>query len=433
MDHAGESNSEQRTLPPRNGMPRTLRASRPDPEAWPLLRISNLFVGNPERFALSRIRRIWKYAAWALGGRMPVSAVREREIDGPSGPVRIRIYRPTNSQEPCPGFVWFHGGAFMVGGIDTADPICRHIAQVSGAAVVAVQYRLAPEHDLYAGREDGLAAVSWINRNGPSIGIDGSRIAVGGDSAGGNIAAAIAQEWVRRGEPALRLQVLVYPATNLVDEFPSLKENARGYLITAESINWIKGVLGKFNGRDVWLSPAYNENWTGLAPALILTAGFDPIRDDGLAYAQRLRDEGIPVELLHYPGQFHGFVNFDAILRTSRDALHRIATSLAGALEARADDAPNRTIEIGPRGAVRQTLLSDLFVASLLAGEWAERKRDRLFGQLWPWPVPRAVRKLKFVTSPATTARHHLAYRYAKLEARETYNVSVESSTRKSP
>jgi acetyl esterase len=390
-------------------------------------------VRTPQGHALPRIRRFWNYAARALSGRTPVATVQERLIDGTSGNIRIRVYGPSKSDAPSPALIWFHGGGFMVGGLDTADPICRQIASISGAAVVAVQYRLAPEHDLYAGREDGFAALDWIARNGVSIGIDASRLAVGGDSAGGNIAAAIAQECARRKGPKLRLQVLVYPATNLADEFPSLRENARGYLVTAETIDWIKGILGQFNAQDAWLSPAHNENWVELAPALILTAGFDPIRDDGLAYAKRLRAEGIPVELLHYPGQFHGFVNFDAILRTSRDALHRIATSLAVALADNSNQSAelepiSRTIEIGIQENVRQTLLSDVVIASLLAGEWLELKRDRFLGRLWPWQLPPIVLKLKSAISPATTIRHYLATRYAKLHACETFTIKSASS-----
>ena len=201
--------------------------------------------------------------------------------------------------------------------------------------VVSVRYRLAPEHDLYAGRADCLAAVEWLAREGHTLGIDGARLAVGGDSAGGNLAAAVSQRCTEQGGPALRLQVLVYPATNLSVEFPSKQENAAGSLLTSDGIDSIHDILRERDAdhlADPWVSPALNPQLAGLPPALVLTAGFDPIRDDGLGYTQLLREAAVPVELLHYPGQFHGFVNFDGVLRSARDALERIGTALRAAL-----------------------------------------------------------------------------------------------------
>lgn len=408
-----------------NGMPHLLRTPRPDPETWPILRLSNLFDREPRGRSLSGIRSAFKDTAQAIGARTPVANVTERVIKGPSGDIALRIYKPTDGEQLRPAFVWFHGGAFLIGGLETANSICRRIARVSGAIVVSVKYRLAPEHNLYASREDGYAAVEWIARNGALIGIDTSRIAVGGNSAGGNISAAIAQECVRRGGPALQLQVLVYPATNLADEFPSLQENAHGYLLTAKAIEWIKSILGEVDAHDVRLSPAFNKNWHGLAPALIMTAGFDPVRDDGLAYAQLLRQQGIPVELLHYAGQFHGFLNFDALLRTSRDALRRIATSLAAAFadpsERHASQAPDRTIEIATAQTFPDTVLSDIVITSLQTGEWIERKRNRLLAAVWPWSLSASLPSMRPLLSPVTATRYFLANQYAELEVRETY------------
>lgn len=413
-----------------NGMPGLLRTRRPDPETWPILKLSNLFGREPRGQNLSGVRDSLKKTAKVMGAGTPVASVEERVIEGPSGTITFRVFKPSGADHLRPAFVWFHGGAFLMGGLDTADSICRRIASVSGAVVVAVQYRLAPEHDLYACREDGYAAVEWIARNGASIGVDSTRLAVGGDSAGGNISAAIAQECVRRGGPTLQLQVLVYPATNLADEFPSLQENARGYLLTAEAINWIKSVLGEPDAYDPRLSPAFNKDWQGLAPAMIITAGFDPVRDDGLAYAQLLRSEGIPVELLHYPGQFHGFINFDAVLRTARDALHRIGESLATAFAVRSGSStnqaavPDRTIEIAINHAFYETPLSNIAIGSLLAAELIELKRERLLASLLPC-VAASLPDLSPLISPVTAIRHHLASQHARLEARETYNNAL--------
>src|SRR5574337_532919 len=217
-------------VPSRQGRPHRPRAERLDPEAGALLKVFNLAQsGSITRYTLRRQRLAWQAAAVALGHAEPVPRVRALRIPGPGGLIEARVYWPPSAKAGAvPAFLWFHGGAFLVGGIPTADTICRRLARSSGAAVIAVRYRLAPEHDLYAGRADCLAAVEWIAREGASLGIDTTRLAVGGDSAGGNLAAAVAQRCAERGAPALRLQVLVYPATNLRDEQASKQENARG-------------------------------------------------------------------------------------------------------------------------------------------------------------------------------------------------------------
>lgn len=176
---------------------------------------------------------------------------------------------------------------------------------------------------LYAGREDFLAALSWLAEHGASVGIDPARLAIGGESAGGNISAAVAQETLRRGGPKLSSQILVYPATNLTAEFPSKAENGHGYLLTAEFMDSLESLVQERDLTDPWLSPAFSPDLRGLPPAVIITAGFDPIRDDGLSYAAQLA--GVPVGLLHCSGQFHGFLNFDSVIGAARDALGRSA------------------------------------------------------------------------------------------------------------
>lgn len=425
------------------GLPECRRAEQLDLEAGALLRILSI----PARGTLSmpeirRQRRVWDLMARAGGRNDPVADVRDFYIPTEAGRVEARVYRPTaDGAAPLPAFVWFHGGAFMIGGLTTADTICRHIARASGVAVVSVRYRLAPENNLYAGRADCLEALRWLVRHGDELGIDASRLAVGGDSAGGNLAAAVAQRCTQEEGIALRLQVLVYPATNLRDEFPSKQENAEGYLLTAQVIDSVTDLLAELNTdvTDPWVSPALNPRLDGLPPALVLTAGFDPIRDDGLGYTQALRRAGVAVQLLHYPGQFHGFVNFDGLLRTARDALDRMAEALRLALAPEPQAAPaNCTLEIsaaaGGRPVPTPAALSPrpgakwisggLMLGERLESARAQWLRDALKRAPWlgavagAWTLdPQAMPWL----NPATAWRAQLAPRYAPISIRESF------------
>jgi len=381
-------------------MPTRLRAERLDPESQALLRYLNLAQGRSATRVpdVRQMRRRWKLAALAFGRRTPVAAVEHRRIEGPAGPLRVRIYRPAARGAPgkLPVFLFFHGGGFVMGGVGTADSICRAIAERSGAVVVTAQYRLAPEHGLHAGRDDSLTVYDWIVREADALGIDASRTAFGGDSAGGNLAAVLAQRIAQRGKSsgrdngvihAMRLQVLVYPATNLRDTLASKAENAEGYLLTAANIEWFETQFAAgLDTADPLVSPALAQDLRGLPPALVVSAGFDPIRDDGLAYADLLRAAGVPVQLLHYGGQFHGFVNFDAVLHGARDALDRIGDALATAFAG--ERAPDRTIEIGTGGRTGPALLGgalrDAMVGSLMLAEWTEHARNTLAASMMP-------------------------------------------------
>ncbi|MEJ8856593.1 alpha/beta hydrolase [Variovorax robiniae] len=408
------------------GMPQERRAGRPDREARAFLRWFNLASRRPPKaYSMAQLRLLWKLMALALGRRVPVTSVIERVIDGPAGPIEMRVYSPRPGAKPAPAFLWCHGGGFVVGGLDSADSICRNIASEAGCIVIAVRYRLAPEHDLNAGREDFLAALEWVADEGEALGIDTTRLAVGGDSAGGNIAAAVAQEMVRRGRQALRLQVLAYPATDLVQAFPSATENARGYMVTAETLAHVQSLVGvPANATDPWLSPARSTDLRGLAPAVVISAGFDPIRDDGLHYAGRLRAAGVPVDLLHYAGQFHGFLNFDAVMGAGRDALQRIGAALAHAF---GDAEPvNRTIEIADEAsdtAHCSALDSSVEVASTTLTAWvgAERWLAALLRLLSPAAAGATRMLLKPALAPATLARNEAVTRLGRLAARQTY------------
>lgn len=370
-----------------HGMPRVLRAPRPDSESRAFLRLANLNRWLPmEQRSVASQRAVWRLTALAMGRRPPVASVKTQWIPGPAGPVELRVFTPPGADMARPAFLWCHGGGFMLGGPETSESICRSVACIADCVVIAVRYRLAPEHDLFASREDFLAALQWVHAHGAVLGIDPERLAIGGDSAGGNVSAAVAQRVTRSGGPTIRLQVLAYPATDMAHRFESLAENAKGYLLTERVADRIGKIINiPPNADDPWLSPRRNPDLHGLPPALVLSAGFDPIRDDALDYTARLRAAGVPVQLLHYAGQFHGFLNFDSVIGAARDALQCIGVALAQAFDGQ--PAPDRTIEIADQTAarmrpllaiaVRETMMTS-FVGWVMAGRWS----FTLLGQL---------------------------------------------------
>jgi acetyl esterase len=389
-----------------------------------LLRWINLTSWLPiERRPVRTQRAVWRLTALALGRRPDVDSVLSRVIAGPAGPIELRIFSPGRSKQPLPAFLWCHGGGFLVGGLDTSESICRQVARSAGCIVVAVRYRLAPEHDLLASRQDFLAALEWAAQHGATVGIDTSRIAVGGDSAGGNICAAVAQHAARHGGPQVCLQVLAYPATDLLQTFPSKEENAKGYLVTASGLDWIARTAGvPANADDPWLSPRRCNDLRDLPPALIVSAGFDPIRDDGLDYGARLRAAGVPVQLLHYGGQFHGFLNFDALIGASGDALARIAHGLAKAFGG--EPAADCTIEIAERRPAHCAIgfaTSEVATTWLLGWVIAERLGVTLFGRLSPRAARAARRLLESRLAPSTWIGRHALADAGRLTARQTY------------
>lgn len=425
--------------PPSLGMPQALRAGEPDREAQALLRMFNLALvpRSPEQYPLNQLRQLWRLTALTLSRRLPVATVNEVVIGGPRGPITLRVFAPSHSAQPRPAFLWCFGGGFTLGDLDTADGICRSIALAADCVVVAVNHRLAPEHDLRAGRDDCYAALQWLAANGAALGIDTSRLAIGGDSAGGNISAAVAQRSVREGGPALRLQVLVYPATELVEKFPSYAESAGGgFLLTGPVIEFIEETVADavegLNLEDPWFSPRRATDFSGLPPALVVTAGFDPIRDDGLDYSARLRAAGVPVGLLHYSGQFHGFLNFDAVIGAGRDAQQRIGEALAAAF--RAEPSVDRTIEVAdqPR-ATRGRLvgaIDQLTTTTLTASVASERWGDTLLRLLSPTLAGACQVALKPWLLPVNLLRRGINARLDRLAARQTYPTGSVSTLR---
>ncbi len=262
-----------------------------------------------------------------------VARVEDREIPGPSGRLPVRIYVPDRAG-PHGALVYFHGGGFVFCNLDTHDATCRSLANAAGCVVVSVDYRLAPEHPFPAAPEDCYAATRWTAEYAPSLGIDPARIAVGGDSAGGNLAAVVALMARERGGPPLRFQLLVYPVTDAACETESFHENAQGYLLTAGMMRWFwsRYLPGDADAAHPLASPLRAPDLSGLPPALCITAEYDPLRDEGEAYAARLRAAGVPVRGSRYDGVFHGFFSMGADLDAAVRAMQEAGKVLHDAL-----------------------------------------------------------------------------------------------------
>ncbi len=263
-----------------------------------------------------------------------VARVDDRTIPGLGGDIAVRVYTPAAAVGETPGvLVWFHGGGWVIGDLETADATCRALANRAGCVVVSVDYRLAPEHRSPAALDDCIAAVSWTVENFDLLGVDASRLAVGGDSAGGNLAALVCQRMRAEFGPDIVFQLLVYPVTDLTLSHPSMDENAEGYFLTKASMEWfVAHYLGDADPKDPAVSPLHADDLGGLPPALVVTAEFDPLRDEGEAYAQRLRDAGVPVETRRYDGQIHGFFAMTAALDDAREAVDLAGAALRSAL-----------------------------------------------------------------------------------------------------
>jgi acetyl esterase len=267
-----------------------------------------------------------------------IDAVKNVTAEGPGGPIPLRVYRPAGvaSGTALPALVFYHGGGWVIGDLDTHDVQCRQITAEAGITVVAVDYRLAPEHKFPASVDDAWAATRWVIAHGSELGIDPRRIAVGGDSAGGNLAAVVALLARDEGNtPAIALQVLVYPVTDLAGESKSYGDFADGYLLTRDSMRWFKNhYLKSSSDADDWrASPLRAASLAGLPPALVITAGFDPLRDEGAAYAARMTEAGGLVDYICYGGMIHGFMPMGKLIDTGNRAISHVAASLRQALK----------------------------------------------------------------------------------------------------
>lgn len=266
----------------------------------------------------------------------PIGAVEDRSFEGPRGRVGVRVYTPLNARAPLlPGMVFFHGGGFVIGDLETHDGLCRTLANESGCRIVSVDYRLAPEHPFPAAVEDCFAATEFVAAAAAELGIDAARIAVGGDSAGGNLAAVSALLAREKKGPKLGFQLLIYPVTQLGGpDTPSMRENAKGYFLEKSSMEWFTRLYcpDLSHRTDPRLSPLLARDVSGLPPAYVITAGFDPLRDEGKAYADKLDAAGVPVTYVNYPGMIHGFFSLRGVIPKAREAIAAAAAALRAVL-----------------------------------------------------------------------------------------------------
>lgn len=310
-----------------------------DPQAKALLD-QIAAAGRPSMHTLSapEARRAYRESRMPLQPPPPdVASVEARTIPGPHGPIGLRLYRPFGAlpTEMLPALVYLHGGGFTVGDLDTHDVICRSLANGARCAVVSVDYRMGPEHKFPCAVDDCVAAMRWAAAGARAIGIDADRLAVGGDSAGGNLAAVVALTARDAGGPKLAFQLLIYPTTTLHHDTNSTRELAQGYGLTIDVMHYFRDCyLTSAAERNDWrASPLLAPDLSGLPPALIITAGFDPIRDEGKAYADKLKAAGVRVAYTCYDGMIHGFITMGKVLRAANVVLEESAAALRRAFE----------------------------------------------------------------------------------------------------
>ena len=280
------------------------------------------------------IARVAAVTATAL----PVASVTDRSIPGPGGsPMAVRIYTPLASggTGPHPLMVFFHGSGFVICNLDTHDAMCRNLCSAAGIVVVSVDYRLAPEHKFPAASDDCFAATQWAVAHAAELGADPARVVIAGDSAGGNLAAVTALRARESGGPALRGQLLLYPVTDYhTPGTPSYRDNAEGYGLTREAMKWFWGhyLARESDADNPYASPLKAADFRGLPAALVITAEYDVLRDEGERYAERLREAGVPVQMTRYDGHHHGFFNCVGTLPRADDALAECAGLLKAVL-----------------------------------------------------------------------------------------------------
>lgn len=258
-----------------------------------------------------------------------VGAVQDRTIAGPDEDIALRIYRPEESGAGG-ALVYFHGGGWVIGDLDSHDETCRRLCREAGTTVVAVHYRRAPETTYPGAVDDCFAATCWVAEHAGELGIDGGRIAVGGDSAGGNLAAAVALMARDRGHPAIRFQLLIYPVTAADFGTASYRDNAEGYLLSRRAMQWFwdQYVPDTDQRNEPYAAPLMASNLAGLPPALVQTAEYDPLRDEGEAYAAALERAGVAVQQTRYDGLIHGFFGMQDAVAAARPALSEAAEAL---------------------------------------------------------------------------------------------------------
>ncbi|MGF6092709.1 alpha/beta hydrolase [Pseudomonas sp. 18173] len=264
----------------------------------------------------------------------PMSEVRDLRVAGAEGELDARLYRPSETPN-LPLLVFFHGGGFVMGNLDTHDNLCRSLARQSEAVVVSVAYRLAPEHKFPAAPLDCYAATCWLVEHAPELGFDGSRLAVAGDSAGGNLALAVSQLAAQRKGPKVSYQCLFYPVTDAGCDSQSFEEFADSYLLSAKAMRWFwaQYLQDPVQADDPLASPLLAENLAGLPPTTLITAGFDPLRDEGEALAECLREAEVAVRVQRCEGMIHGFISMAPFVEAAAQVLSDACVDLRGALK----------------------------------------------------------------------------------------------------
>jgi acetyl esterase len=325
------------TLPPAARLLLNGRAVRRDglvldPDMQTVLRLDQL-VREPDlpTLPLAEARAAMTRQARIVGGDQPVGDVVDRDVPGPGGRIPLRVYSPRGvaADEVTAGLVFFHGGAWVYGGLDSHDALCRFLCEQAGVRVVAVDYRLAPEHVFPAAVEDGLAAYDWVREHTAKLGLDPGRIAVGGDSAGGTLATVVAAAR-QGGGVAPALQLLIYPSTRAKARTDSMRLFNEGFYLTQAMMDFGAEtyVSDPADLDDPRVSPLLAEDLSEMCPAYVVTAGFDPLRDEGEAYAARLAEAGVEVELRRFDGLIHGFANMVGVGRSGPAAMREVARTL---------------------------------------------------------------------------------------------------------
>jgi acetyl esterase len=335
-DGAGPGNRRQITRPAASSGQPDQEPNSPmslDPQAQAVL---DAAYSNPDGTAFDtddpeEARRRYAAGTAAFAPETPaLEAVEEMTVPGPAGEIPARLYRPKGAPDPAPLLVFFHGGGWVFGDMDTHDHVCRALADAAKCLILSVDYRLSPPDKFPAAVEDCLAATAWAHAHADGIGADPERIAVGGDSAGGNLAAVVAQSARDAGSPPLVFQLLIYPATDFTADTESMRTNGEGYLLTKAAIDWCKETYlrDKADETDPRASPLLAKDFSGLPDALVITAEYDPLRDEGSAYAEALADAGCGVVYREYDGMVHGFMRMGALVDRANEAIEDSALTL---------------------------------------------------------------------------------------------------------
>jgi acetyl esterase len=272
----------------------------------------------------------------------PIRKVEDRTIPGPDCEIPIRIYQPLHKLDgdQCPVIIFLHGGGWVIASVAAYEGLCRTLANASRSIVISVEYRLAPESKFPAAVEDSYAATLWASQRVAEFGGDPERLAVMGDSAGGNLAAAVCLMAKDRGTPTLAFQALIYPVTSYAFDTPSYRDNSEGYLLSRDGMRWFwaQYLRNEEDGKNPYAAPLQAPDLSGLPPALVMTAEFDPLRDEGNAYARRLQDAGVAVQLEQFDGMIHGFLRQTDVYRRAGETIQYIGRTLKSALARRTSE-----------------------------------------------------------------------------------------------